>query len=189
MRLPSSLTLVLIGIVSLLAAEKKYPPISHNGKPLSFEVTQCDVTKDPQSWGHTEILLSPGQFNQGIAQGTIRGPLQATNTYEPITLNPSDSFVMLGFKILNVKRRLALNPSEDVQLIDAKGSVHLALGTRSVFAVIQGRLDVWVPFSPQIVDPKLPNAFTYMFQVPTDAVPGASIRFQDALYPLTKSSK
>jgi hypothetical protein len=80
--------------------------------------------------------------------------------------------------VSNVKRKLRLS-RQDVELIDGSGNTHLPLGSGDQTK------RVWqVAWDWQEIEPKRDNACTWIFSVPTAAVSGAVIRFQDRTYPL-----
>jgi hypothetical protein len=102
-----------------------------------------------------------------------------------MALAPSESFLIVQFSVSNVRRNLQLDAT-DVQLIDNRGSVYQALGrlgqkknswSRLYFNGVQ--LPLW-----ENLDPKNMRPLTWIFKVPTDAVSGAVIKFQNATYPL-----
>jgi hypothetical protein len=175
--LHSLVTLAFFFVGPLSVSAQKTRPVSANGKPLAFQVTRVSVTQEPQSSEQMQILLA-GDLGQALGTGTYRGPLQTSYNYKPIPLSPSDSFVIVSFNISNVKHHLELT-SGDVKLLDGKGAIHLRLGFRSFT-----KPNAWSSMD-EILDPKKQNDSTWIFQVPTAAVSGASIQFQSATYPLS----
>jgi len=175
--------LLLVGSISA----EKVRPISANGRPLTFQVMRASATREPQlSEKPSGEYVMPGlTAERMVGGGTYRGPIVEIPRYEPMALAPSESFLIVQFSVSNVRRNLQLDAT-DVQLIDNRGSVYQALGrlgqkknswSRLYFNGVQ--LPLW-----ENLDPKNMRPLTWIFKVPTDAVSGAVIKFQNATYPL-----
>jgi hypothetical protein len=160
-----------------LALAKDPRPLSANGKPLIFQIKQFSTTREPQSTEQMQLFITSAGMAQAASTGTVTAPLGQQYSYTPIPLGPSESFVIVTVNVSNVRRQLAFSP-EDLKLIDGKGSLHESLGPRSLT-----KPNAWSRFSV-ILDRKTANDSTWIFRVPTDAVTGASLQFQNANYAL-----
>jgi hypothetical protein len=170
-------TLLVVLVTASLASTKEPRPLSANGKPLIFQVKKFSVTRQPQSTEQMQLFITSAGMAQAASTGTVTAPLGQNYSYTPIPLGPSESFVIVTVNVSNVRRQLAFSPG-DLQLIDGKGAHHESLGFQSFT-----KLNAWSGFSV-ILDRKTPNDSTWIFRVPTDAVTGASLQFQNATYAL-----
>ena len=160
-------------------------PISENGSPLTFQVTSVLVTRDSQyALAKTEIRdtgTSPmGNFYRSQSGNlTYIGPPETV--YEQIPLQFSDSFVIVKFCISGISRSSLLSV-DDVQLVDGNGAIHKTIG----YNAATGHWDrQWLPFNTIRLSHSA-NHEMWIFSVPTTAVAGSAIKFQDFSYQLKK---
>ncbi len=153
------------------SSAKELPPLSANGQPLTFQIVSASVTRDSQTELTGEILLP----NFDPSQHVYKGPFEEVQ--QPLLLHLLESFVIVNFTVSNARRKLRLS-REDVQLIDGWGNPHVTLG-----AGVRKK-GVWSVFDWIEIGPRKDNSCLWIFVVPTAAVSGAIIRFQDKTYPL-----
>ncbi len=70
----------------------------------------------------------------------------------------------------------------DVQLVDGKGVSHRSVAVRWTNA---GEWNPWSPFWTFELAPKKDTVTSIIFNVPTDRISGAVIRFQNSTYPVS----
>lgn len=170
------LTLYLAGC----ASEDGPPAISANKQPLNFQVISASITKESQLSEQVQMDLSGFDVAAAASQSgySYHGPIKEVRSYEPIPLDSSESFLIVKFRVSNVRRKLQLSTT-DVELIDGKSSAHQTLG-------LPGHKEgSWYQLSSEELDPAKDNGDTWIFKVPTDAVSGSVIQFQNATYPLS----
>jgi hypothetical protein len=186
MKLETHIFLAFMLFLGQPASAQKVRPISANGRPLTFQVVRTSITREPQSTEQVSIALTGFDLQAASSQRgyTYHGPTAEDIHYQPIPLTDSESFLLVEFSVSNVKRLLQLS-TEDVKLIDGRGSAHRTLGC------IGHKENSWFPLNSEELNPKSagrgspPNRGTWIFKVSTDAISGAVIQFQNATYPFT----
>src|ERR1022692_1528150 len=102
------------------ASAQKERPISANRRPLSFSIIRSTVTQEPQLAEQVEMELTG--LDLGAASGqrgyTYNGPINENINYRVIPVLPSESFIIVEFRISNVRRKLYLT-TKDISFIDS----------------------------------------------------------------------
>jgi hypothetical protein len=169
-------------------------PLSANGQPLQLQIKHATVTSQAQTF-YGGIALP--DFAASVSAGNTTYNGRVENIYGQHTPKPSESFLIVEFKISGVLRTLQLAPG-DVFITDGKGGFHQTLGVRFPD-------DKWYPFDFLTVSPESAkakkvivsgiNTWTinaqysweyekWIFSIPHDAVNGATISLQGNKYPL-----
>ena len=186
---------LVMGLLLAGCATDTGRPLSENGRPLQLQIVHTRVTSETQIFkGGIAFRATPTLL--GSENSTYRGPVK--EVHNSVVSKPSESFLIVVFKIAGVTRTLQLTPS-DVFVVDNKGVFHQTLGTK-----IFSESPQWYPFLYTTILPEsstgdkliqdstsaytfsqdCPRSEQWIFSVPDDAMQGATISFQGIKYPI-----